>query len=46
MRHTITNTYRFANHKEKVIDLLKRLTRVSLETVKIVETMRSGSSAR
>ena len=40
------NTYRFADHKEKVIDLLKRVTRVSLETVKIVETMRSGSSAR
>ena len=40
------NTYRFADHKEKVIDLLKRVTRVSLETVKIVETMRSSSSAR
>jgi predicted helicase len=28
------NTYRFADHKEKVIDLLKRVTRVSVETVK------------
>jgi len=35
------NTYRFADHKEKVIDLLKRVTRVSVETMKIVEAMRS-----
>jgi predicted helicase len=34
------NTYRFADHKEKVIDLLMRVTRVSVETVKIVEAMR------
>ena len=35
------NTYRFADHKEKVIDLLKRVTRVSVETMKIVEGMRA-----
>jgi predicted helicase len=35
------NTYRFADHKEKVIDLLKRVTRVSVETMKIVEAMRA-----
>jgi predicted helicase len=35
------NTYRFADHKEKVIDLLKRVTRVSVETMKIVEAMKS-----
>jgi predicted helicase len=35
------NTYRFADHKEKVIDLLKRVTRVSVETMKIVEAMRN-----
>lgn len=34
------NTYRFADHKEKVIDLLRRVTRVSIETVAIVEEMR------
>ena len=34
------NTYRFADHKEKVIDLLKRVTRVSVETMKIVVAMR------
>ena len=34
------NTYRFADHKEKVIDLLKRVTRVSMETMRIVEAMR------
>jgi predicted helicase len=34
------NTYRFADHKEQVIDLLKRVTRVSVETMKIVEAMR------
>jgi predicted helicase len=33
------NTYRFADHKEKVIDLLKRVTRVSVETMKIVKQM-------
>jgi predicted helicase len=37
------NTYRFADHKEKVIDLLKRVTRVSVETMKIVEAMRAES---
>lgn len=35
------NTYRFADHKEKVVDLLKRVTRVSVETMKIVEAMRA-----
>jgi predicted helicase len=34
------NTYRFANHKEKVVDLLKRVTCVSVETMAIVEAMR------
>jgi predicted helicase len=34
------NTYRFADHKEKVIDLLRRVTRVSVETMKIVEAMK------
>ena len=33
------NTYRLVDHKEKVIDLLKRVTRVSVETMKIVEAM-------
>jgi predicted helicase len=35
------NTYRFADHKEKVIDLLGRVTRVSVETMEIVEAMRA-----
>jgi predicted helicase len=35
------NTYRFADHKEKVIDLLRRVTRVSVETMKIIEQMRT-----
>jgi predicted helicase len=34
------NTYRFADHKEKVIDLLMRVTRVSVETMKIIEAMK------
>lgn len=37
------DTYRFAHHKETVIDLLKRVTRVSVETMKIVEAMRQLS---
>jgi predicted helicase len=35
------NTYRFADHKEKVVALLKRVTRVSVDTMKIVEAMRA-----
>jgi predicted helicase len=35
------NTYRFADHKEKVIDLLKRVTRLSVETMQIVEAMQA-----
>ena len=36
--------YRFADYKEKVIDLLTRVTRVSVETQVIVEAM--GKAAR
>jgi predicted helicase len=34
-------TYRFADHKEKVVDLLRRVTRVSVETMQIVDAMRA-----
>ena len=37
------NTYRFADYKEKVVDLLARVTTVSVETQKIVEAMRTAS---
>ncbi len=33
------NTYRFADHKERVIDLLGRVCAVSVETVRIVEEL-------
>ena len=33
------NTYRFADHKERVIDLLQRVTTVSVETVRIVDQL-------
>ena len=33
------NTYRFADHKEKVIDLLQRGCTVSVETVRIVSQL-------
>ncbi|MBZ9954720.1 type ISP restriction/modification enzyme [Mesorhizobium sp. BR1-1-15] len=36
------NTYRFADYKEKVIDLLMRVTRVSIETVAITEAMKGA----
>lgn len=36
------NTYRFADYKEKVIDLLMRVTRVSVETVAITEAMKAA----
>ena len=35
------NTYRFADYKDTVIDLLQRVTRVSLDTQRIVEAMRA-----
>ena len=34
------NTYRFADYKEAVVDLLDRVTTVSVETVRITEAMR------
>jgi predicted helicase len=37
------NTYRFADYKDKVIDLLARVTTVSVETQKIVEVMRKAA---
>src|SRR3546814_829323 len=36
------NTYRFADHKEKTIDLLQRVTTVSVETVTITDAMRKA----
>jgi hypothetical protein len=34
--------YRFADHKERVLDLLARVARVSVETVRIVEVLKAG----
>ncbi len=34
------NTYRFADYKAQVIDLLKRVCTVSVETMKIIEDMK------
>jgi predicted helicase len=36
------NTYRFADYKEQVIDLLKRVCTVSAETMKMVREMEEG----
>jgi len=36
------DTYRFADHKERVITLLARVARVSLETVQLVEALKAG----
>ncbi|MDR0478539.1 MAG: hypothetical protein LBH31_01780 [Burkholderiaceae bacterium] len=33
------NTYRFADHKEHVIDLLRRVTTVSVETMRLIGAM-------
>ncbi len=35
------NTYRFADHKEKVIDLLQRVCTVSVRTTEVVEGMQT-----
>ena len=40
------NTYKFANYKDHVIDLLMRVTRVSVETMAIVHDMAAGKAAR
>ena len=37
------NTYRFADYKEQVIDLLKRVYTVSMETMKIIAEMEQHS---
>ena len=37
------DSYRFADYKEKVIDLLMRVTTVSVETVKLVDAMKAAS---
>jgi predicted helicase len=34
------DTYRFADHKERVIGLLARVTTVSVQTMKIVEAIK------
>ena len=36
------DTYRFADYKDKVIDLLARVTSVSVQTVAITEAMRAS----
>ena len=37
------NTYRFADHKEKVIDLLRRVTTVSVGTMEVVRGMEKAA---
>ena len=36
------NTYRFADYKEQVVDLIARVTRVSVETMAIIEAMKNA----
>ena len=36
------DTYRFADHKERVIDLLARVTRVSVQTMRLVAELQAG----
>lgn len=36
------SSYRFAHHKNDVVDLLKRVTLISIETMKIIDVMRDG----
>ena len=39
------NTYKFADYKEEVIDLLKRVCTVSVETVAIVQEMAAAPNS-
>lgn len=36
------DTYRFAGHKERVVDLLTRVVLVSVETMEIVDEVRAA----
>jgi len=36
------DTYRFADHKERIIDLLARVVRVSVETLRIVQAVKAA----
>ena len=38
------NTYRFADYKEEVIELLKKVCTVSVETMEIIEKMEKAQS--
>jgi predicted helicase len=40
------NTYRFADYKEQVIELLSRVCTVSVETVRIVELLRTENNSQ
>ena len=40
------NTYRFSDHKEQVIDLLRRVCTVSVRTMEIVDEIAERSSIR
>ena len=40
------NTYRFADHKERVIDLLRRVCTVSVRTMEVVDEIAANSSVR
>ena len=40
------NTYRFADHKERVIDLLSRVVTVSVRTMEVVEEIEARSALR
>ena len=37
------NTYRYKDYKERIVDLLMRITAVSVRTVGIVDAMKSAS---
>ena len=37
------DTYRFADYKEKVVDLLARVTTVSVETERITQAMKAAA---
>ncbi len=39
--HENFNTYKFADYKDQVIDLIKRLTTVSVKTVQITNAMKT-----
>jgi len=44
--HEKFNTYKFADYKEEVIELIKKIAKVSVETVRIIKKWRGKKNEK